>query len=1607
MILDDVLGRQRHQWRGLALAAALALLCATLVVQWMAVQHTQERHAELDQAVKRLAGGIAARTQQGNAMAALTLMGLAEPQIKEMAQRQLPPDAAEALAVLSLARARDGVHAALVVGEDGTVLAHQTEGSRLTGRNLLWRPYVAQALKGLSVSYPAIDDVSGELALFLAAPLRYDASAASQVIGALVFHMPAAPLQKLLDDSGQPALLLSPQGVAVLATRPEWQYAVEPPLTQERIGAIAALQQFGHRFDRGAATALPFDARARDAMIDGVPYLVSTHALEWNDPAGPWRLVSLARADTLMPLAERLRVGGLAFLALLALGVLALEIARNRIHAARTTARFSILGTALEASPVAVLITDAGGMIDWVNPQFEHSTGYALDEVRGKNPSLLASGQTPPQVFQEMREALGAGRPWSGHFVNRRRDGSICHAHASISPVLDARGSRIAFVGLLEDITQRMEEQQELARRERRLNELLEQRNAIFDNAPPILLASENAVRQFNPAFARLFGGTPEQLTDSPVAQLLGSQGAYDAFLATFRDSLRTLQPVRTDLTLQRLDGSRFAARISGQAIAIEGYRNASIWVIEDVSDIQRAEVAMREANDRLEIAQSTGGIGVFDFNIRTGRNVCTPQLARMFGVSPGAFEIRPDAWIDYLHPADRLRADAHFKTCMRMGETEYRDSWRIVLPDGEVRWLLCAARIFRDAKERAERIVGVAVDIHDQKLLEERLAEQLLFQDVLIDTIPIPLFYKDAKGRYLGFNRAYEEAFGVRREDLQGKTTLDLDFFTPATRAEFQQDGDHALQQGAAVHKTMDIHFSDGHVQHTLYWVRGFRRSDGSPGGVIGTFVDISDRRRAEQELRQAKELAEDAAQLKANFLANMSHEIRTPMNAILGMTHLALRTGLDPRQRDYLDKIQQAGEHLMGVINDILDFSKIEAGKLDVEAAPFALESLLGSVADVMAHKAAAKNLELILNVAHDVPPNLVGDALRLGQILINYVHNAIKFTERGEVEVAVRAAEQGPRDVLVRFEVRDTGIGLSPEQMQRLFQSFQQADASTTRRYGGTGLGLAICKSLAELMHGQVGVYSTPGVGSTFWLSVPLGRGAARPALLPDLDLRGRRILVVDDNEHAALVLAEMLRAMSFQVVPVYSAADALQAVHDAEARQRPFDVAVLDLLMPVMDGFELARALRAAGSHAPHLLMATAFGDESVVRRARAQGITEVLPKPVNPSTLFEALLRVLGRRAPRAPAPVPAGDDGTAAVAAVRGARILLVEDNDLNQQVACELLQNAGFAVDVAGNGQVALDMAHATRYDIVLMDMQMPVMDGLEATRALRADPAQAGLPIVAMTANAIAADRERCLAAGMDDHLAKPIDPAALWRALGRWIRPRPGLGAAPAQAPHRPAQGRAAVAPPQIDGLDTVSGMRHMAGNAALYAELLERFAAGQREAVQAIRAAVAGAAPDGRAHAAEAEPLAHTLKGLAGSIGATALQQAAAAVEDAIRAGQPAADVHGLVDAADAALAPVIASIDAWAGARGGGAPAPAAVDAATAQAEAALRRLAALLSENDSAAIDVLQHNGPMLFAMLGREFRAVEEHMENFDFDLALQALRAAAGAAALSHWLP
>ena len=936
---------------------------------------------------------------------------------------------------------------------------------------------------------------------------------------------------------------------------------------------------------------------------------------------------------------------------------------------------------------------------------------------------------------------------------------------------------------------------------------------------------------------------------------------------------------------------------------------------------------------------------------------------------------------------------------------------------------------------EREADLAQRAADLkHLNEELEEHVARRTAVLTALFDTLPYPVFVKGVDTRFTACNQAYEKAFGIQREDFIGQRVLDLEYIPQAEREAFQAEDERIIASQGRTQREIDIRYADGTLHRVIYTITAFHLADGSPAGMLGVLFDVTERRQAEEKLREitddlpgavyqlirrpdgsrhfifisagverifnvsqeraledyasimeaileedrplvhadveasaqslgrrissyrvklpdggirwvrsestphlqddgaiiwngalsdltaekeaeaalaeAQRVAESANRAKSEFLANMSHEIRTPMNAIIGMTHLAMGSqsaGTQPtgRQRGYLEKIDGAARALLRIINDILDFSKIEAGKLAIETIGFQLADVMDNLASLLGGKAQEQNLELLFNVESDVPNTLRGDPLRLGQILLNLVGNALKFTSSGEVVVLARKLREDASSVTLQFEVRDTGIGMSPEQQARLFQPFEQADGSTTRKYGGTGLGLAISRRLVELMGGRIWVESKAGEGSTFFFTAELEKQDNSDRVAPKLlagDLAGKRILVVDDNATAREILSTQLRSLRLHVETAASGDHALMEIRSALERGGPYDVVLLDWKMPGLDGMETARQIQADESLElmPKIILVTAHGREDVLEAPDGIHLDGFLFKPVGLSTLFDTLMESFrlggkpwadGQSAPRSVTHYPN----------LAGMRLLLVEDNQINQEVASELLALSSATVDIAANGQLALEALERQAYNLVLMDLQMPVMDGLEATRAIRKRGWDA-LPVIAMTASVLSEDRSKCLVAGMNDFVAKPIEVEELFGVLRRWLKPlqEDARACSPAESETQPGPPAWALAA----RLCWQQALERMGGDWELYAQLMLKFRQYHADAGKAIRDAL------GAGSLEQVAALAHSLKGVGGNIGAMDLYAASVALEQALALQ----DATAVDEAARQALARLEGALD---------------------------------------------------------------------------------------------
>jgi two-component system, sensor histidine kinase and response regulator len=889
--------------------------------------------------------------------------------------------------------------------------------------------------------------------------------------------------------------------------------------------------------------------------------------------------------------------------------------------------------------------------------------------------------------------------------------------------------------------------------------------------------------------------------------------------------------------------------------------------------------------------------------------------------------------WIEQVHPDDREGAVANWKQAVASGE-QLHSVFRLRGRDGSYRWFDTRGGMLRDANGRVLKWFGSSTDIEERKqaetellanrarleeLVEQRtqalraaLAEQKVSQEQLhvlnaqlrlaeefsrlvADNIPGRVVYWDRELRCRFVNRAFGAWFGHVPEEIIGRTALEL---RGAEYFESVKPRLYAALAGEEQDFERDEFSASGERAVTRVQYIPDRRN----GAVQGFFVlatNITRLKQAEQLLRlsneqlaDARDRADAANRAKSTFLANMSHEIRTPMNAIIGLTHMLRRDVQDPVHRDRLAKIWDAAHHLLQVINDILDISKIEAGRLILENTDFSLDALLTRTCAMVLEPARDKGLELVLDTGQ-LPDRLHGDPTRLMQALLNLLSNAVKFTEHGSVLVKVELLGRGAGNLHIRFEVRDTGPGISVEQVSQLFRPFAQVDSSSTRRHGGTGLGLTITRHIAELMGGSAGVDSEPGKGSRFWFTVRMAPAVAQVGAVAPV-LRGLRALLADDLQDAREAMADMLGGLGMRVDTAENGEQAIAMVEQARAQGDSYALVLLDWVMPGLDGVETAQRIRMRVDPPPSLALVSARDPEAVRQLAQEVGIGAILMKPVTPSMLLDTLMRLLQRaplpsrsRAPVALAPRDnEGADEEVLRRRHRGTRVLLAEDNPVNQEVAAELLQAVGLVVDIAGDGEQAVRMARRAPYALILMDMQMPRLDGLQATRVLREDAAFSATPIIAMTANAFTEDRQICLDAGMNDHLPKPVDPRVLYACLLRWlpVDPQPAVVQAPPAA-HAAPSGEMRFA--GIDGLDLDIAYQYCAGKTELLARVLQQFVTHSRHMGAAIVDNLeAGNSDDPRR-------MLHSLRGSSSSIGATQVLALVVPMEAAIKDGTPPA------------------------------------------------------------------------------------------------------------------
>jgi PAS domain S-box-containing protein len=1013
-----------------------------------------------------------------------------------------------------------------------------------------------------------------------------------------------------------------------------------------------------------------------------------------------------------------------------------------------------------------------------------------------------------------------------------------------------------------------------------------------------------------------------------------------------------------------------------------------------EIGERRRTEEALRAAKSHLREAMDLAHLVHWRFDAATSLFSFDESFYAMYGTTTereGGGQMSAEVYArEFVHPDDRAAVAAQMESDPRPGNPALTGQieHRIVRRDGKVRHIDVRYVIIRDAAGRVTATEGVNQDITERRRAEEQL--RLLVQ--AIDQSPISVVVTDCRGVIEYVNPWFTYVTGYTAEEALGQNPRVL------------KSGQHP----DTFYRAMWDELSNGNVWRgeicnkkkngDLYWeeatIAPVRTSDGGITHFVAVKEDVTGKRQIAEELRRAKEDADEANRAKSEFLARMSHEIRTPLNGVIGMTHLLSQTSQSPIQGQYTSNIRSASHRLLSVINDILDFSKIEAGRLELERREFNLDDVLDEVANIIGLTATQKGLEVVIVRDRAVPVPLVGDSLRIGQVLLNLVSNAVKFTDTGDVVVHARLVEALATRIVLRFSVRDTGIGITPEQRSKLFQAFSQADATTTRRYGGTGLGLAISHRLVAMMGGDLWVESEPGSGSTFEFTVSLDRQTAerrqRPGVPPDI--AGKRILVVDDNGEFRKAVTSLLAEVGFVVIAVPSVEAAVEAA--TSPLHGAFDLVLVDWRLPGTSARDVLARLKAAAGLERVPMVAVAPPDVADDAAAAMQEglLTEVVVKPSSPSALFETVLAALGRERRgerrRRGAASQVGD----VAEGLRKARVLVVEDDELNRQVAEKILQRAGVEVVLAANGAeaVTLVLESGTAFSAVLMDLRMPMLDGWEATRVIMADGRFDRLPVIALTADAISGVRESCLAAGMCDFVTKPFDPAELLATLARWVRPRAaGISAGRvAQGEEGGEPGDALRVPVSLPGLDVKLGLFRVGGDPALYRKLLVAFPGTHGDAAERIAMLTASGRHE------DAMRVAHTIKGLAGTLGAARLHATAAELETGLRAGDVVFETARLAFAA--ALAEVVAGLTGvQPDVARQNAPAPAVVPRNIAAIHDGLKRLAGLIGEND---IDALRASQGLAMRLAGsrggNEARAVSNALAVYDFRRAREALR-------------
>jgi two-component system sensor histidine kinase/response regulator len=1142
--------------------------------------------------------------------------------------------------------------------------------------------------------------------------------------------------------------------------------------------------------------------------------------------------------------------------------------------------RFRLFVDAVE--DYALLMLDPHGYVISWNSGAERIKGYLASEIIGRHfscfylPEAIEKGLPDEELRTAAREGRYEEEGW-----RVRKDGSRFLASVVIAAMHNSAGTLIGFAKITRNITARKKAEEELAKTTERLTTILNSSldGIIFYESVRGAGGTLQDLRfgMVNPAAEKLTGHDASQLLGHTVLEkfpLVGIDGLFEKFTRIIEEDVAR----EFEYHSLRTDPPRWY-RIAGAKLG-----DGLVLSYTDITARKRSEDQLKTLARRLGLATQALQAGIWDLDIHTGLITWDEKMYEIYGI-PKNLQVSYQVWANAVVPQDLANADAALKNVIA-SKSQASAEFRITLPNGSLRYIHTAERAVLDDAGQVVSVVGVNIDMTERKESEEalRLSEDRFSSAFEYAAIGMALV--SLSGRWLKVNQALCDSIGYSAEELSGKTFQEI---THPDDMEADLANLRRLLDGEVrFYKIEKRYFhKEGRVVWALLGVSLLRDKQNKPLYFIAQIEDISEIKQAMIRQQELTKKAQAAERAKSDFLAVMSHEIRTPMNGVIGMTELLLDTGLNVDQSILAETIRTSGESLLNLLNDILDFSKIEAGQLSFQEVDFDLRKVVEDTLEMMAGRAQTKGIELVGGMDPEVATKVRGDPGRIHQILTNLIDNAIKFTPSGEIAIRVRAQAATETDVQVLFEIKDTGIGIPPETQSRLFQPFIQADSSTSRKFGGTGLGLAICKRLADSMKGSIGVKSTPGEGSTFWVKFWFSRQIGANIQAQNFDeFVDTSVLIVDDNETSRQFLHQQIIAWRLGSGCAGTGEEAIAMLNQSVAAKTPYRVAIIDMQMPRMDGLALVRKINADPKLSEtRLIILTPFGKPIPGSESETAKIAACCAKPVRQSGLFDCLVQVLSRSANPDESPERAPLMRTTIPLLLHKERILVAEDNLVNQTVALANLRKLGYDAEVAANGIEVLNALESKTYDIILMDCQMPDLDGYDATMEIRRRELKDNHTwIVAMTANAMVGDREKCLAAGMDDYLSKPLRPAELRAALERRI-----IG---------PAN------PLDDDALCTL-----MEYGEGILTELIELFATSAPTSIADMRRALE------KSSSADLSVAAHTLKGSCSNFGAAPLHKLCAQIEEAGRSDN-LGGIGDLIESAEKELYRLIGALESY-------------------------------------------------------------------------------------------